>query len=488
MDGAAVLASSVSDAPARAGVWRSVSYGYALLIAAALVYFVLGIPIQLWDVLGDLFDLMDQSVWGVVVKEMTGTQFMRPLARVQFKLAYELAGGVHYFLVFKAFHVAQIIALTLLFVRLLRVRSRADALVVPVGLALLFGAHIFLGHVDEAFPLNNYLTAVVASLAAADLALSPYAWWRGPAAILLFAFAALTIESGLLVWVCLVAAWMVGGRGVSVRTLGVVTLLLALYVVARVTFLQAAAPLLSERPSGFGFRVLEPSELVARFGDSQALFYAYNVASQILTVLFSEPRGGVWALVRDYVAGATRPSQWIGLVTSAGATLMIGWYVATRLRAWLRRDFTHADRVVFVAGAVLVANAVISFAYLKDVIVGPASAFHALAAAIALRALLPRLSAWRPPLMVAASLVIFVISAGSIVRLVGTCFLLRERAFVTRNDWALFEDEWAVRNRFDINTADPRKVALVRRLRDDAIGRRTPAPHFAQGRSDDWFR
>jgi hypothetical protein len=121
---------------------------------------------------------------------------MRPLARVQFKLAYELAGGVHYFLVFKAFHVAQIIALTLLFVRLLRVRDRADALVVPFGLALLFGAHTFLGHIDEAFPLNNYLTAVVASLAAADLALSPYAWWRGPAAILLFAFAALTIESG----------------------------------------------------------------------------------------------------------------------------------------------------------------------------------------------------------------------------------------------------------------------------------------------------
>jgi hypothetical protein len=468
--------------------WSNASYAYALLLAGALIYFVLGIPVQLWDVLGDLFDLMERSTWAVVVREMTGTQFMRPLARVQFKLAFELASPSHYFLVFKAVHVAQIVALALLFVRLLRVRTRDDAVVVPLGLALLFGAHTFLGHVDEAFPLNNYLTAVVACLAAADLALSPPAWWRSVAAVAVFAFAALTIESGLLVWVCLVAAWIAGGRGVSRQALVATTALLVAYFVARFTLLDAAAPGLTERPSGFGFQVLEPSQLVARFGDSWLTFYAYNVMSQILSVLFSEPRAGVWALTRDVLAGESRPSQWIGLVTTTGATAAIVWFVATRLRQWLRLEMDHADRVVFVAGAVLLANAAISFAYLKDVIVGPAGAFHALAAAIGIRALLPRLSTWRPLAVSMAAAVLLVVSAGSVVRLVGTGFLLRERAFVTRNDWALFESEWAVRNRYDAATVDPRKIELVRVLRADALARRTPSPHFAQGRSDHFFR
>jgi hypothetical protein len=231
--------------------------------------------------------------------------------------------------------------------------------------------------------------------------------------------------------------------------------------------------------------MLEPPELVARFGDSRVAFYAYNVVSQLLTVLFSEPRAGVWAFTRDLLAGEARPSQWIGLVTAGGATAMILAHIATRIR---RGGFDHADRVVIVSAAVLAANAVISFAYLKDVIVGPAGAFHALAAAVSLRSLVPRLGAMRPMVVAAAAAVVFMVSAGSVVRLAGACFLLRERAFVTRNDWALFEDEWAVRNRYDATTAGPRKVELVRTLRNDAIERRTPAPHFAQGRSDRYFR
>jgi hypothetical protein len=282
---------------------------------------------------------------------------------------------------------------------------------------------------------------------------------------------------------------MVGGKGVSARTLGVVTLLLGLYVVARVTFLQAAAPLLSERPSGFGFRLLEPPELVARFGDSHALFYAYNVASQILTVLFSEPRGGVWALARDYVAGETRPSQWIGLVTSTGATLMIGWYVATRLGQWRRRDFNHADprrvrrrrRARGQCGDQLRLS---EGRHRRTC--GCVS--RARGGAGAAGAACHGVSAWRPHLIVAASLVIVVVSAGSVVRLVGTCFLLRERAFVTRNDWRCSRTNgWSVPSstwRLQTRGRSPSCDCCVTRR----FAHRTPSPHFAQGRSDYWFR
>ena len=50
-----------------------------------------------------------------------------------------------------------------------------------------------------------------------------------------------------------------------------------------------------ERASGFGFRVLDPPELADRFGGNPLPFYAYNIASSVLSVLLSEPRGGVYA-------------------------------------------------------------------------------------------------------------------------------------------------------------------------------------------------
>ena len=286
-------------------LWQRAAWAYALVTTAALSYFILGIPVQLTDCLANLFRVQDRSVIDIFMAEARGA-YVRPLLWAQIKVAYEAANG-HYFLTFKAIHIAQLAAATLLFLRLLRVRTRVDAVVVPLGLAMMFGGHTFRGTINEAFPINSFLTVVIACLAAATLGLGSHARWRDVAANLVLVATLLTLESGVLVWVCLVAAWVLGGRGVSNRALALATVVVGVYLAARFALPGNSIPGLTERPSGFGFGTLEGQQLVDRFGAEPLWFYAHNVGVQVLSVLFSEPRGGTWGFVRDVLRNQVRP-------------------------------------------------------------------------------------------------------------------------------------------------------------------------------------
>jgi hypothetical protein len=357
---------------------------------------------------------------------------------------------------------------------------------------MLFGSRTFAGTLYEGYPINTYLTTVLCCVVAAWLALRERsAWWHDLAAALLFVFAALTFETGLLVWVILVSAWLTGARGVSRTGVLATTVLLVGYFVVRFGPLGVGAPALIERSSGFGFQVLEPDELIARFGDRAYLFYAYNVASQVLAVLFAEPKSGVWVLTRDLLQGSSLPYQYIALVASTGATAMIGWYTATRLResrggGWKRArayvsTMSHADRLVFLFVAVLAANATISYPYTKDAIMSPAGVFHSLAAAVAFAALLerlPHLTLPRVPSVALAALLVVFTTVWAI-RFVAIHYALREHAWIVRNDWTeVFGPEAPV----DVRS-NPQALALTRQLQDDAIVRRVPASYFVQPRA-----
>jgi hypothetical protein len=158
----------------------------------------------------------------------------------------------------------------------------------------LFGIHTFEGTILEAFPINAYMTILICCYLAAVLALGRPHWWRDVAAAVLFVFAALSVESGLLVAVVLVAAYLAGARGVSRWGIAAVVLLVAGYLALRFGVLGVGTPEFTERSSGFGFAVLEPEDIERRFGQHPSLFHLYNVGTSILSVLFSEPRGGVW--------------------------------------------------------------------------------------------------------------------------------------------------------------------------------------------------
>jgi hypothetical protein len=399
----------------------------------------------------------------------------------------DLSGG-HYYEWFRWWHVGQATVLMLLFVRLLRVRTPADFAAVPLGLAALVGIHTFAGTVREAFPINTFMTILLCCFAALDLALGPPRWWRSLVACVVMAFAALTVESGLLVAVVVVAAWMAGARGVSGRGVLAVVVMVAGYLWLRFVFLEVGSPGLMERTSAYGFGKLEPRDLMERFGSNPLPFYVYNVVSSIASVLFAEPRAGEYAMTRDLLANELKTWQYVAVTASTLGTLVIVTFAWIRRGEWWRLRFDRDDQLVLVFATMIGFNAFISYAYTKDVIMSPAGAFFALALAAATRRValggMPRgpeggWSSWRT---VALTVLLCVMSAAWAVRAVGIHVGLRHSALVMRNEWA-YADLWFA-DEGQTPTGDAAR--LKDQLQLDAVSRH-PAPAFFVGDWLEWF-
>ncbi len=467
--------------------WTAAAYVYALVAAAGIGYFLFGVPVQLTDSFGNLVQVRTGTLGSQIYAQFHQASYLRPLLWGHLRVIADLSGG-RYYEWFRWWHVGQVAVLMLLFVRLLRVRTAADFAVVPLGLAALVGIHTFAGTVREAFPINTFMTILLCCFAAADLALGPPRWWRSVAACVVMAFAALTVESGLLVAVVLVAARMAGARGVSGRGVLAVVTLVGGYLWLRFVLLEVGSPGLMERTSAYGFGKLEPRDLMARFGSNPLPFYLYNVASSIASVLFAEPRAGEYAMTRNLLARELEPWQYVAVIASTLGTLVIAAFAWTRGGEWRRLRFDRDGQLVAVFAAVTGFNAFISYAYTKDVIMSPAGAFFALALAAATRGValggMPggpggRPFSWRA---VALTVLLGVMSAAWAVRAVGIHVGLRHSALVMRNEWA-YADLWFA----DAGQTPTGSAARLRdQLRLDAVSRH-PAPAFFVGDWLAWF-
>ena len=448
----------------QARVWPAVAYAYALVVVAGLGYVLLGVPIQHADGFTNMVALPGSSLGTLVYNEFFQQSYLRPFLWGHLQVIFTLSDG-HYFEWFRGWHVFQVLLLVLLFVRLLRPATAADVAVIPLGLAILIGIHTFAGTVREAFPINTFMTVLLCCLGAANLGLGPHRWWRDLLAAVLFVFAALSVESGLLVWVVFVAAFLAGGRGVSRTGIVALTLLFAGYFYLRFGVLEIGGPGLIERSSGFGFRGYEPNELLAMFGDNPYPFYAYNVLTSMASVLWSEPRAGVFRIIRSFMDDEVRRYMIVNLVASFLSTAVLIWFVWRRRAAWLARRFERADQIVFVFLAVLAANAVISYPYTKDVIMSPAGVFYALAVAVAARELIVNTATRR----IAGTVAVVVLAVSSMawgVRSVAAHVGVRESGAKFRNEWA-YIDLWMEDQGKTLT--DPVTIKLQRQLYNDAL-------------------
>ena len=446
------------------------AYGYGLAVALTLGHFLLGLPIQLSDSFGQMLKLTGS--WSeLLYGEFTQRGYMRPLMWGELKLVYDMSGG-NYFTWFRGAHVIELVMVVLLYVRLVRPRTYVDLMALPLGLAVLVGLHTFQGTVREAFPLNHFLTVLIYTLLAANLVMSRPRWWNDVLAVSLFVVSALTIESGLLVWVILVGGWLAGARGISRGAVGVLVALFAGYFVLRFPVLGVGAPDLMERSSGFGFRILDPPELVERFGANPSGFYLYNIASSALSVLFSEPTGGVFRLTQQVLRGDLDVAAWISPVASLCATALVSTFVWRRRRAFLEWRLDRDAQLIALFVMVLGANAVISYPYTKDVVMSPAGAFLAVAVFAAARHILMWVAEVRAPRAAMIVLALLALTGATWgVRVTGTHLSLRRGAFVERNEWAYAEISLA-HDGVALTDADK---SLFRTLREDALFHH-PAP------------
>jgi hypothetical protein len=456
--------------------WASFAYAYGIVAALGVAYFLVKMPYQVGDGLGHILIVQQATIKGLFVSQLTGTGYLRPLWWVQQKLLFDLANG-HYFAAFKAFHVAQLVLLLVLFIRLLRVRSLSDVVAAPLAVAVLLGIHTFNITIREAYPINHYLTMLWCCLLAVHLMLSRGGWWADLAAVLIFPYALLTLESGILVWVCLVAGYALGWRGVSRRAILAATALLAVYGYMRLGPLNVGLPALTERSSGFGFSVRSTGELVRMFGASPWIFYAYNVVCSVLTVLFSEPRAGVWTFTNDLREGGVPPWQMINICASLIATIIVADFAVRRVRKLRARGLEYEDQLLVLFLVILGANAAVSYPYTKDVLMSPAGMFYAAVVFVATRDLLNRLSRSTSTLLTSAlvGLALLVMSTTWTMRAAGLAQTLRASASVNRNDWAV-SDEWLDRQKPDWRTGHPQAEQLAEQLRAEVI--RMPVPQL----------
>lgn len=435
-------------------------------------------PVQVYDALNEILDAQaSPSAWASFDNGLWQTNYLRPMRLAQIKVFFDLAGGEHYWLVYRGFHALLIVTALLLFTAAQRVSTRTDLAASAFALVVLFGLRSFRGTVQEAFPINHFLEMVVFCLLTLNLARSRGGWWADVGALLTFVVAALTLESGLLVWVVAVTAWAVGWRGISTRGVAAMTALVAGYVYLRFLFVSAGLPDLSERSSGFLLAVLDPPELQQRFGDRVMWFYAYNVVASAFSVLFSEPSGGVFLTAVQWLEGDLRPRVVIPLITSAATTILLAWAAARRLRRPWQLDETGRFLVVLVM--VLAANSAVSYAYTKDEIMGVAGAFYALAAFAGMREALSRLDSLPRVATVVLLLAAAALSVGWTVRAAGTHYLLRTQAFRHQNDWAHLPGRLSREGQWP---ADPAARTLIGQLYSAAIRMEVPNTRVGEAR------
>jgi len=172
------------------------------------------------------------------------------------------------------------------------------------------------------------------------------------------------------------------------------------------------------------------------------------------------------------------PWQVLTVATSTLTTLVIAWYVVTRIRTWRIFNVPEDDRLVSIFLIVLPANAAFDIVYEKDVVVSVAGIFYVAAATIALKRLLEIASSpsWRSAIAYAT---ILLVACGWSMRAIGTQYRLREVASINRNDWAYWKVWLGRQDTVSIDTPGEKRVFQV--LYDDAI-RRRPAPPAIESR------
>jgi hypothetical protein len=461
---------------------RLAVWAVAAVLAIALAYDMWRMPVQVFDSLQEIIEAeASPSIAHSFASAVGGGAYFRPLRIAQIKAAFDLSQG-NYRLAYRGIHVVLIVALIWLFTRALPIESTADAAAAVFALTVLTGMHTFLGFLREAFPINHFLEMAVFALVALNLSLSRGGWWADVLAAVTFIVAALTLESGVLVWVVVAGAWLCGLRGVSTRGVIVVTALLAGYFAGRFWLLETGLPTLSERASGFLLERLEPDELQRRFGDTPRLFYAYNVVAAVLSVLFSEPRDGLFIATRAWLNDDVRPHTYLAIGSAVATTSLILIVTMTMWRR--RRALELSDRLVIVAAFVLMANAVLAFSYAKDDIVTIAGVFYAIAAYAAGRRAIDYARGGGIIKGVVVSAALLMLATVWAIRSSGVHHVVNEHAFRTRNDWAALPLEWRREGRWP---SDPGQLRVIEALRQDALDSPMPNPNQMPEWRQRWY-
>ncbi len=398
----------------------------------------------------------------------------RPLRYLQARalLAFTQTTGLTYHAVFRGLHVVLLLMLIALFVAAVRVRNWPDLVAFTFAFPVLLGIHTFLSMLLEAFPVNHFAQIGVCAMGVLVLAQRQPRRFVPVVACVLLALSLSVIESGAMVWVAVICCAAAGLPGLNRTTVIATTVVFAGYLLLR-HVLGISSPGIGGHGSGFGDRFYSPEELAQRFGAHPLGFMLYNVFGGLASLLFAEPRQGVYALLAAWREGEIHPVALINVISSSATTALLIWYAAARLPR-RRSAWSDADRTFVAACAAFIVNAAFNAVYIKDEIMSPAGLFYAIATFVAVRAMIDSLPTRTLGAASVATCVLVAIAALWTFRVVGGRYPRRYHAFVTPHDWV----EVLRPDKHDAWPEDPNELAVTQRIRAEAIGRRTTSPSF----------
>jgi hypothetical protein len=454
----------------------TLAIGIATLITMPLAGSLYRVPIQVSDslepiVIAAKYDSAQHLLHDSLT--FSPTTF-RPLRYLQARalLAFTQATGLTYHAVFRGLHVVLLLMLIALFVAAVRVRNGPDLMAFTVAFPVLLGIHTFLAMLYEAFPVNHFAEVGVCALGLFVLAQHQPRWFVPVIACVLLALSLSVIESGAMVWVTVICCAAAGLRGTNRTTVVATTAVFAGYLLLRY-MLGISSPGIGGHGSGFGDRFYSPEELAQRFGTHPLGFMIYNVTGGLASLLFAEPRQGVFALLGAWREGEIHPVVLINVISSSATTAVLIWYAAARLPR-SRSGWSDADRTFVAACSAFIVNAAFNAVYIKDEIMSPAGLFYAIATFVAVRALIDSLPTRTLATTSLATGLLVTVAALWTFRVVGVHYQLRYDAFTTRNDWV----EVLRPDKHDDWPEDPDELAVTERIRAEAIARRTTSPSF----------
>jgi hypothetical protein len=444
----------------------------AAVLSASIAYVLFHTPFEVGDTLNTLLRVDATSLTNIFRSDLLTTGFVRPMTVVTSKTIFETARTLHAdpFLMYRAMHAACVTVILVGVVALLEITSLDTFAVGVIALAAVIGVAAFRQSIAET-ELNMKLIMATSCVCALLLTARRRRWWTDPAAVALAAYAMFANELGLLVAVILLAGFIVGFRNVSRVALSIVVALLASYIYLRFFRLDAGLPELVERSSGYGFSIRSPQELNAIFGTRRLPFYAYNIVSSASSVLFAEPSNGVFLLIQGLMTHKATSGMIAATIASTAATITILIYIVRRFRAWLTGNLTHDDRLLMVSLTLLAANAVISFPYLKDVTMVPATTLYAVALFVALKDLVGGVELQRIVPAVGVAVLVAALSVGWTLRGLSFYANMRVQAYKSQNDWVSLDDLIS-RGQIEMNGESQR--GFVDRLRAQMIDMPVP--------------
>lgn len=356
----------------------------------------------------------------------------RPLFHSTWWTLWHLTGSLDGMLFwFRVVELSAVLMLVALFLWSVRPRSLLDGAAATFSLAVLLGMPGLRTNFE--LPMLMTLVGMPLALLVWMLLERDARWWHPLAIVALTLIAIGYKEQGLVIAPVVVALWWTGAPGATRTTAVTIVASVSAYLAMRLAT-SGNWPTF-EQDVGLGFSKLSAAEATARFGAFPYWMYAYDAASTVSNILFTEPTDGQFRVLSDVIHRQAAAWELNHVISSIALTALIGWWGFDSLKRNVGRPWSIESRVFIATVIAIAASGPLGFNYPRDRLGGMAVPFYALAACFSVRAAAERAARATRGQMITIATAVLLLAGAWQLRAIGTVEDVRASAAKNRREW-----------------------------------------------------